>query len=309
MLIDYAERLPLPYSSNFPKARSDNHEKDHMESKSKTTARLIMAANSLGLPTDIPSRSLEALRSADLLIFEEDRAARQALKAAGIHRPYLRYTEHDEQETLDALKQAFQAGQTVVYMSDQGMPTVADPGRALLRIAHAMRVSVSVIPGPSSIVSALAACSFLENSFLYLGFLPREDAERRQTLEHHASSERPLVILEAPYRRQALLQSAKEVIGGERRALLALDISGPDEAFLEGTLTELCAHAPDEKLNFVLVVAGEPHASSRGKTVLGAQKATRPGKPHKPQRQGGQPAKRQEGRTDFQKRKPKRSPR
>lgn len=280
-----------------------------MESKSKVSARLIMAANSLGLPADIPSRSLSALQSADLLIFEEDRVARQTLKAAGIHRSYLRYTEHDEQETLDALRQAFQAGQTVVYMSDQGMPTVADPGRALLRIAYAMGVSVSVIPGPSSIVSALAACSFLENSFLYLGFLPREETERRQTLEAHADSGCPLVILEAPYRRQALLQSAKDVLGGERRALLALDISGPDEAFLEGTLDVLKAHAPDDKLNFVLVIAGDRKGNLLGKTAPAAQKARRPGKPHKPQRPAGQPAKRQEGRTDFQRHKPKRSPR
>jgi len=195
-----------------------------------------MAANSLGRSEDIPERSLAALRVADLLVFEEDRAARQALKAAGLHRSYLRLTEHREAESLEAVEKALINGSTVVYMSDQGTPTVADPGRELLVLAYRLRAHVQVIPGPSSITAALAACSFLHNGFVFLGFLPREEEAREATLRAHAHSKLPLVLLDTPYRRDALLASVKKVLGAERLCLLAEDISGPNESFCEAAV-------------------------------------------------------------------------
>ncbi len=119
-----------------------------------------MAANALGNPSDIPLRSLEALRTADLIVFEEDKVARQTLKAASIHRDYLRLTEHLELDTIDAVKKALKSGQTVVFMSAQGTPTLADPGKKLLDVAYAAGAHVSPIPGPSSVTAALSICHF-----------------------------------------------------------------------------------------------------------------------------------------------------
>jgi 16S rRNA (cytidine1402-2'-O)-methyltransferase len=221
-----------------------------------------MAANSIGNDKDIPSRSLEALQIADVVVFEEDRQARRALKNAHIHRDYIKYTEHHEKETLQVVAEALSQGKTVCYMSDQGMPTVADPGRDLLTLAYQKKAKVSVIPGPCSISAALAACPFLINGYRFIGFTPREKAERDAALKHHVKSDVPLVILDTPYRLMPLLSSCLEIFGGDRRAILALDISGAKEEFRYETLSALTNEAAqfEDKRNFVLIISGEEGA-------------------------------------------------
>ncbi len=270
-----------------------------------------MAANALGNPTDIPTRSLEALRTADLIVFEEDKVARQTLKAASLHRDYLRLTEHIEQETLDAVKKALKAGQTVVFMSDQGTPTLADPGNKLLETAYAAGAQVSPIPGPSSISAALSICPFLHGPFLYLGFPPREPVEREAWLAHYTDVDFPIVILDTPYRRPSLIASCMKVLGADRRSLLVFDISGPDEAVHLDKLENLTSIEKD-KINFVLVIAPNSalkRAAAADKMVSFVSKADKSAKPQpQPPRsapRGGPP----KGRTSGQKKTPKRSPR
>lgn len=224
--------------------------------KTQKRGRLIMAANSIGNVRDIPARSLLAVQTADLVIFEEDRGARLILKSAGVHREYWRYSEHRQEETLDKLKETLAAGKTAVYMSDQGVPGVADPGSALLELAYHLNAVVQVVPGPSSVQSALSACPFLGGSYFYAGFLPRESDKRIAKLQELDRLHTTLVILDTPYRIHALIEDCVTAFGDRRQALLAVDISGTHENFLVSSLKnlkELAAHF-EEKLNFVLII-------------------------------------------------------
>lgn len=238
-----------------------------------------MAANTLGLPEDIPQRSLEALRTAQLLVFEEDRPARAALKAAGIHRDYWKLSEHRQGATLEAVAEAFRRGETVCYMSDQGVPVVADPGRDLLELAYRHQVKVEVIPGPSSITAALQACPFLGNGFRFVGFLPQKSEERKTSLRKLNSCSDCLVILDTPYRLGALLVDCAESFGDERQALLAFNISCPDEEFCLGKLGDFRTRfsSNPEKRNFVLIVRGSEQSPADGKSGKGGNKAKKPG--------------------------------
>jgi len=215
-----------------------------------------MASTHIGNIADIPARSLTALREANLLVFEEDRPARSFLKAAGVHRDYLRYSEHDQRDTLAACAEALKKGEWVLYMSDQGTPGLADPGRDLVALAYQLGATVQVIPGPSSLTAAIAACPFDCWAFHYLGFLPQEPGRRLAALRAAASMTRPLVIMDTPYRLKHLLASCQQAFGAGRRGFVALDISGADEAFWLGNLADLnkrCATLTG-KLNFVLVI-------------------------------------------------------
>ncbi len=225
--------------------------------KTRENGHLILAGNSIGHPDDIPRRSLIWLKQADLLVFEEDRGARQCLKAAGIFRDYLRYNEHDQRETLNEVRKALKRGKSVCYMSDQGMPTLADPGSSLLEIAYQLHCKLEIIPGPSSISAALAACPFPIHQYRYLGFLPRDEGQRQLTIEAMRHQSEPSVLLDTPYRRQTLLSSLAKVLGGDRQALCAVDISGPSEQYYLNSLDRLL-ELDLPKLNFVLVVAGKP---------------------------------------------------
>ena len=222
----------------------------------KKIGHLIMAANSLGRDEDVPSRSLEALRKADLLIFEEDRGARRALKAAGITRSYAKLSEHREQGVLDEAEAALRAGNTVCYMSDQGMPVIADPGRELVALAHLLKARLTIIPGPSSITTALSACPFPITSFRYVGFPERETGRRDAQLRRWTTNNEALVILDTPYRLEALIDACGRAFGANRRAVLAIDISGEKEGFFYDSLQGLKATLKNsERLNFVLIIA------------------------------------------------------
>jgi 16S rRNA (cytidine1402-2'-O)-methyltransferase len=241
-----------------------------MEYFPKTTsglgnARLTMAATHIGHVADIPSRSLDALRQADLLIFEEDRPARSFLKAAGIHREYERWSEHKQNNTLELAIDSFGEGKWVTYMSDQGTPNLADPGHELLKAAYRLGVRVEVIPGPSSITAALSACPFDTRRFDYLGFPPKEPDRRKAFLKEHVHADHLLVLLDTPYRMKHLIDGCREVFGGDRMGLLALDITGPTEKFLVGPLDQLAQQGKqsDGKTNFILVIDRHEQAGNQ----------------------------------------------
>lgn len=216
---------------------------------------LIIGANSIGNPLDIPLRCLEAVRTADLLIFEEDRPARQVLKQAGVHRDYLRYTEHREILAEEELTACLKAGKTALYMSDQGVPGLADPGQGLIAIALALQARLVMIPGPSSVTAALAACPFAIAQFHFAGFLPREQALRRARLKTLSELRCPIVLMDTPYRLRQVLDDCLAELP-KSRLFLALDISGPEERYETGSPKALIGRSGDwpPKLNFVLII-------------------------------------------------------
>lgn len=212
-----------------------------------------MAANHIGCSDDISSRSLALLRTADLVVFEEDRPARAALKLAGIHRDYLKFNEHHQKDSLDEIQSALSQGKTVIYMSDQGCPTLEDPGKELNKLAFSMNSELKVIPGPSSLTAALSAAPFEAKRIHFLGFAPRETAKRLLFFKEHLDESAACALMDTPYRLRALVSSLDEYCP-TRKALLAIDISGENERYLYGTISKILKELPSEKLNFVLVL-------------------------------------------------------
>ncbi|MBI2602922.1 MAG: hypothetical protein HYW48_07695 [Deltaproteobacteria bacterium] len=232
----------------------------------------ILASTHIGNVEDTPLRTLAALSSADLLIFEEERPARRLLKllnerhfgpAQGplfprplAHPSPFFYNEHAPQETLAALRRTLKAGKTAIFVSDQGCPSLADPGQPLTEIAYEMGATVKVIPGPSAVTAAIAACPFPLANFFFAGFLPREEARRRRDLSKLASWNVPLIILDTPYRLHTLLESCDNVLGSKRQAFLAIDISGENEQFIVGNFARLRKLTEEvKKQNFVLIIS------------------------------------------------------
>lgn len=222
----------------------------------KFKPKLILAANGIGNPKDIPQRSLEALRTADLLVFEEDRPARQALKAAGIHRDYVKLSEHQQESTLELVKESFYAGKTVCYMSDQGLPTIADPGPLLTEMAFESGAQVEVIPGPSSVSTAVAACPFVTGPFHFAGFLPRDKDSRQKALRQLQHHQCPIVLLDTPYRLKALVDDITSQWPGKCRIFFGFDLTGENERYELGEVSfaQDLIKGIGKKTNFVLIL-------------------------------------------------------
>lgn len=216
---------------------------------------IILASSHIGNPEDTPKRSLEALKLGDLLVFEEDRPARKLLKTAGINKSYLKYNEHSRHETINSIIKNLKDGKTVVYMSDQGCPSLADPGQKLSKLAWEIGAAVQVIPGPSSITAAIAACPFNMKEFNFSGFLPKDAHGRAQKLRKLKSLKTPTIILDTPYRLQNLLNSCNEIFTKNTVAFLALEISKNDEQYLLGNFSKLKKDTAEiKKKNFVLII-------------------------------------------------------
>ena len=272
---------------------------NHMINKENTKpfGTLWIAATTLYDPQDIPLRSLELMRTCPFLIFEEDKRARQFLKSAQVHRQWMRYTEQREAFTLEELERELRAGNDALYMSDQGTPGLADPGRDLVNVAYRIGAPVRCVPGPSSLTAAISVCPLDCRRFEFAGFPPRDEAEREDFIRARMSHQWPVVIFETPYRMNVFFESLAKVLSGSpRRVFVAIDISGPKENFFLGSAEEVRKKitALGEKLNFVVIIEGtglESRGARAKQTAVGqANRGARPpttksgGKPFTPRR-------------------------
>ncbi len=205
-------------------------------SENSKTSVLVLAAGILGPRACLEEGTRKALHESEILVFESDRGARTMLKAAGhLHRDYLVFSEHSEKETLARLASVWhESSASVLYCSDQGLPNIEDPGGSLIDLALKSQVRVRVLPGPSALTMALAACPFLgRQGFVFEGFLPQKKAERELRWAHIASQrQQATAMFETPYRLASLLAECDLHLNTGRRLMFALDLAGEHEYFL-----------------------------------------------------------------------------
>ena len=214
---------------------------------------LIMASTHIGNLEDTPNRTISALKQSDLLIFEERKPAHALLKQAGIRRPYLLYSEHGQKDALAEVKISLKNSQTVMYCSDQGCPSLADPGSAIVQAALEIGASLKVIPGPSSLTAALSVVPWQFNNFYFAGFPPRKDPERSKWFEKILNKPELLIMMDTPYRLVAVLGQLAKF---KRSIGLHLDISGEAEEHLFGQASKLKERFVEKnKRNFVITIS------------------------------------------------------
>jgi 16S rRNA (cytidine1402-2'-O)-methyltransferase len=232
----------------------------------RVTGRLQVIATPIGNLADLSERAREALAQADIIAAEDTRHTGALLKALGLATPLLSLHEHNESRRVPALLTRLAQGERVALVSDAGTPLLSDPGYELVRAAISAGFEVSVIPGPSAITAALAVAGLPTDRFCFEGFLPARERERRAALEALAHERRTLVFFEAPHRIAAALADMAAVLGPEREAVVARELTKAHETLYRGTLSELAARAATEA-NFArgeitLVVRGAPAAAA-----------------------------------------------
>jgi len=232
----------------------------------RVTGRLQVVATPIGNLADLSERAREALAEADLIAAEDTRHTGALLKAMGLATPLLSLHEHNESRRVPALLARLAQGERVALVSDAGTPLLSDPGYELVRAAVAAGYEVSAIPGPSAVTAALAVAGLPTDRFCFEGFLPARPRERRAALEALAHERRTLVFFEAPHRIAAALTDMAAMLGPERAAVVARELTKAHETLYRGTLRELAARATTEA-NFArgeitLVVRGAAAAAA-----------------------------------------------
>jgi 16S rRNA (cytidine1402-2'-O)-methyltransferase len=224
---------------------------------------IILAATPIGNLGDASRRLVEALENAEVVASEDTRTSIQLMRALGVeNRPRLiALHEHNEAERAAELVELARVGDVLV-LSDAGMPTVSDPGYVLVAAAVEAGVTVTAIPGPSAVITALAVSGLPTDRFVFEGFLPRRG--RLSALRALAAEPRTLVFFESPHRIADSLRDAATAFGADRRAAVCRELTKLYEEVARGTVAELAEHfAEGARGEIVLVVAGaEPAAAS-----------------------------------------------
>jgi 16S rRNA (cytidine1402-2'-O)-methyltransferase len=220
--------------------------------------RVVLAATPIGSPDDASPRLRALLESADVVAAEDTRRLAALADRLGV-RPrgkVLSHHEHNEGHRVEALLEVVRAGGTVLVVSDAGMPTISDPGFELVRAAVAAGLEVTVAPGPSAVLSALAVSGLPTDRFAFDGYLPRRAGDRRRALDALATEVRTMVFFEAPHRLAATLEAMVAALGSDRPAAICRELTKTHEETIRGSLAELATWAQGEVRGEIVVVVG-----------------------------------------------------
>ena len=214
--------------------------------------RLLLGATPLGQPDDASKRLLEALGTADVVAAEDTRRIRTLARSVGVNITgrVLSMFDGNEAERVPGLVAEITAGATVLVVSDAGMPLLNDPGYRLVTACVAAGLTVSCLPGPSAVTTALAVSGLPSDRFCFEGFGPRKPSARRAWLAGFAAETRTVVFFESPRRLAGCLADAVEGLGADRRAVVCRELTKVHEE----NLAELARWSADGVLGEITVV-------------------------------------------------------
>jgi len=217
---------------------------------------LYVVATPIGNLGDITLRAIEVLKSVDLIAAEDTRYSGMLLKHLGIKKPFISYHEHNEATRTVELRERLARGESVALITDAGTPALSDPGLRLIRDCIEHEVPFTIVPGPSSIVTALVGSGFATAKFSFHGFLPIKSGQRERELRAAAECEQTVIFLESPYRLLKTLAVCVDVMP-ERQLCVARELTKKFEEFRRGTASELLSHyeAHPPKGEIVLVIS------------------------------------------------------
>ncbi len=233
--------------------------------------KLFVVATPIGNMQDLSARAREVLESVALIAAEDTRHSRKLLAHYAINTKMVAYHDHNEREQTPKLLRRLQAGESIALISDAGTPLISDPGFRLLNAAHEAGIQVVPIPGPSAAIAALSVAGIASDCFVFEGFLPAKPEARRKHLRALSAEPRSMVFFESSHRIGASLQDMATVLGKDRLALLARELTKNFETVRRALLGELASwvasDADQRKGEFVIVISGAGVAPTPGQSV------------------------------------------
>ena len=217
--------------------------------------KLYIVSTPIGHPDDITLRAIEVLKQADAIICEEQKPGSSLLKRLNIvGKELVLLNEHNEPEVAAGLLVRLLNGETLALVSDCGTPVFSDPGAYLIQLASSSGVTVSPVPGASSLMAALSLLDTRVQNFIFGGFLSRDPQVRRTELTRYRGYRMPLVLMDTPYRLTALLEDVIKVFGKGHWVMVALDLTQPGEVVYRGEAADVIKQVRGKKGEFVMVV-------------------------------------------------------
>lgn len=215
---------------------------------------LSLVSVPIGHPDDISIRALQTLREAEVIIGEETKPLFQLLKHHNIPRPAVAefLNEHSKDVDIDFFV-GLCRDKKVALVTDCGTPGFCDPGAVLVKRCRSEKISVSAVPGASSLMVLLSLCGLDLKEFYFRGFLPANNEKRREELQRLKKIKVPLVLMDTPYRFRALLEDLR-LSHSESRCVMGINLTQDSEQIIDSQVSKLAINELPEKAEFILVL-------------------------------------------------------
>ena len=219
---------------------------------------LYLVPTPIGNLQDITLRSLEILRSVDLILAEDTRTSSVLLRHYSIDKPLTPYHQHNEHQVLTHLVNQLMSGKRMALITEAGTPGISDPAYLLVREALKVGVAIETLPGATAFVPALVNSGIPTNRFCFEGFLPVKKG-RQTLLRQLAEESRTMIFYESPHRLEKTLLEFQGVFGADRKCSVSRELSKLHEETIRGTLAEVHSYFQQKgvKGEIVIVLAGK----------------------------------------------------
>ena len=231
---------------------------DNIEKNKVQNSTLYLVGTPIGNLADISERAKKILSEVDFVAAEDTRNSMKLLSALGIKKELVSYYEHNKKASGERIVARLLGGESCALVTDAGMPAISDPGEDIVRLCAESGVNVSVIPGPSAVVSALALSALPTGRFTFEGFLSAQKNERRAHLDSLKGETRTMIFYEAPHKLLRTLEDMLSAFGEERKISLCREITKLNEEVVRTTLAGAVAiySEKEPRGEFVLVLEG-----------------------------------------------------
>ncbi len=239
---------------------SKEYSRDNDIESRKYSGRLYIVATPIGNLHDFSPRAISTLQQVDLIAAEDTRHSGYLLKQHDINTHCIALHEHNERQSAQKVIQSIKEGKNIALISDAGTPLVSDPGYYLVKLAHEAGISVTPVPGPSAMITALSAAGLPTDRFCFEGFVPSKRGARKSFYQSYQKEPRTMVFYETPHRIVDSLTDLCEALGASRVVVLARELTKTFETIRNDTAENLLAwvkaDTDQQKGEIVLVVQG-----------------------------------------------------
>lgn len=219
-------------------------------------ATLYLVPTPIGNLSEMSPRAVEVLNSVDVIACEDTRTSGTLLKHFEVHARLIAYHNFNEESSAKGIVALLEEGKNVALISDAGYPLINDPGQRVVSDVTEHGFNVVPVSGPSAFLNALVASGLVAQPFLFVGFLPQGNGERKKKLMEYRDYPMTMIFYEAPHRIDRMLESCLEVLG-DRKCTLARELTKKHEEFIRGTISEVLSVVEQIRGEMVIVVEGK----------------------------------------------------
>lgn len=219
-------------------------------------ATLYLVPTPIGNLSEMSPRAIEVLNSVDVIACEDTRTSGTLLKHFDIHARLIACHNFNEQSSVKGIIALMEEGKNVALISDAGYPLINDPGQRVVSEVSEMGFNVVPVSGPSAFLNALVASGLIAQPFLFVGFLPQGNGERKKKLMEYRDYPMTMIFYEAPHRIDRMLETCLEVLG-DRKCTLARELTKKHEEFIRGKISEVLSIVDDIRGEMVILIEGK----------------------------------------------------